>query len=471
MNLAIAGAEPKKMMCVGFNQDNTSLSVGTVNGYQLFSLTSKDQLETLHTNFTEKEACIVSRLFSSSLVAVVTLSSPRKVKICHFKKESEICNYSFSDTILSVKLNRQRLVVCLEENLYIHNIKDMKVIHTIRGTSPNPLGLCDLSYQERSYLAYPGSSQDGTLQIFDTEALKPVVVIAAHDNPLAAFSFNPNGSMIATASEKGTVIRVYSVPDGARLFDLRRGLKRCVSISSLAFSSDSLHLGASSNTETVHIFKLETQAQPSSAHKEETPNTWTGYLTSAMKSSAAAYLPSPVTDMFSQDRAFATCRLEASGMRTLCAFSSIRDVPYVFVVTEDGQLHIFTLDPLKGGECVEVARHRIDEFVQPPAHVSSPPTDRPLTSPSRKQDSPAQIQNRTMTLKLVVPQQTSNWMTTPNFHQCELLMSSAGKTGTAGYRHGNKPHMLNKKIYQKLGHRFLPACVTQPVRWPEKTMQ
>jgi len=29
------------------------------------------------------------------------------VKICHFKKESEICNYSFSDTILSVKLNRQ----------------------------------------------------------------------------------------------------------------------------------------------------------------------------------------------------------------------------------------------------------------------------------------------------------------------------------------------------------------------------
>jgi len=77
-----------------------------------------------------------------------------------------------------------------------------------------------------------------------------------------------------------------------------------------------------------------------------------------MKSSAAAYLPSPVTDMFSQDRAFATCRLEASGMRTLCAFSSIRDVPYVFVVTEDGQLHIFTLDPLKGGECVEVARHR-----------------------------------------------------------------------------------------------------------------
>ena len=32
---------------------------------------------------------------------------------------------------------------------------------------------------------------------------------------------------------------------------------RCVNINSLAFSHDSLFLCASSNTETVHIFKLE----------------------------------------------------------------------------------------------------------------------------------------------------------------------------------------------------------------------
>ena len=33
---------------------------------------------------------------------------------------------------------------------------------------------------------------------------------------------------------------------------------RCVSICSLAFSMDGMFLSASSNTETVHIFKLET---------------------------------------------------------------------------------------------------------------------------------------------------------------------------------------------------------------------
>lgn len=44
---------------------------------------------------------------------------------------------------------------------------------------------------------------------------------------------------------------------GQLLYEFRRGYARCVSIYSLSFSADSLFLCASSNTETVHIFKLE----------------------------------------------------------------------------------------------------------------------------------------------------------------------------------------------------------------------
>lgn len=75
--------------------------------------------------------CIIERLFSSSLVALVEMSNPRKLRVCHFKvwsnettvleisftnsislqKNSEICTYSYPDTILTVKLNRQVLMV------------------------------------------------------------------------------------------------------------------------------------------------------------------------------------------------------------------------------------------------------------------------------------------------------------------------------------------------------------------------
>lgn len=44
----------------------------------------------------------------------------------------------------------------------------MKVLHTIRDTPPNPAGLCCLSTNsDLCYLAYPGSSTTGEVQIFD----------------------------------------------------------------------------------------------------------------------------------------------------------------------------------------------------------------------------------------------------------------------------------------------------------------
>jgi len=390
MNLASVAGEPdRRLVFVSFNQDSSSLAVGTKDGYQLYSLNNVDKLELIHRNEVEKEACIVARLFSSSLIAVVSLASPRKLKVCHFKKETEICNYSYSNSILAVKLNRQRLIVCLEESLYVHNIRDMKVIHTIRSISANPNGLCDLSCSnECSYLAYPGSSRSGTVQIFDTITLRSVATIPAHDNPLAALSFNLSGNKIATASEKGTVIRVFSVPDGAKLFEFRRGVKRCVTISSLAFSADSLFLAASSNTETVHVFKLEKKED----RPTEEPHSWTGYVTSAFKSSAS-YLPTQVTEVFNQFRAFATCRLDQSGLRTICSLTTIQKVLYVLVVSEDGMLHAFTLDPLDGGDCKSIKAHRIDVLESISARRDSN-ADRPLLS-QKKSSPPSAEKTRT----------------------------------------------------------------------------
>lgn len=153
----------------------------------------------------------MERLFSSSLVAIVSLSSPRKLKVCHFKRNTEICNYSYSNTILAVKLNRQRLIVCLEESLYIHNIRDMKLLHTIRDTPPNPSGLCALSVNnENCFLAYPGHHSTGEVQLFDALSLQNKLTIPAHDNPLAALAFDSQGLKIATASDK--VSGAHSAP-------------------------------------------------------------------------------------------------------------------------------------------------------------------------------------------------------------------------------------------------------------------
>lgn len=283
----------------------------------------------------------MERLFSSSLLAIVSLNAPRKLKVCHFKKGTEICNYSYSNTIKTVKLNRARLVVCLEESLYIHNIRDMKVVHTIRDTPINSNGLCALAADsDNCYLAYPGSAVTGELQIFDAVNLHAKTMIPAHDSPLAAMAFSLNGSEIATASEKGTVIRVFSVNDGTKLYEFRRGVKRCVSISSLSFSTCKQYLCCSSNTETVHIFKLERsavtgersgiQSAGSVGHKTGDDN-WMGYLKNTVANYLPYALPTQVTDVFTQGRAFASAMLPVANIKHACAITTIQKSLRFFV--------------------------------------------------------------------------------------------------------------------------------------------
>ncbi len=66
----------------------------------------------------------------------------------------------------------QRLVVCLEESIWIHDMRDLRVLHTIREVPQNNDGLCALSpNNDNPYLAYPGSAITGEIQIFDTNNL------------------------------------------------------------------------------------------------------------------------------------------------------------------------------------------------------------------------------------------------------------------------------------------------------------
>ena len=64
----------------------------------------------------------------------------------------------------------------------------MKVLHTIRETPPNKNGLCALSIDsDHCYLAYPGHSSIGELQIFDALHLTERSMIPAHTGQLANF--------------------------------------------------------------------------------------------------------------------------------------------------------------------------------------------------------------------------------------------------------------------------------------------
>ena len=196
--------------------------------------------------------------------------------------------------MLAIRLNRKRLVVILEDQIYLYDISNMKLLHTIE-TSPNPngnvasipgatrslltlLAICALSpSSDDCYLAYPLpqkappasfappshappgathiSPTSGDVLLFDALKLEAINVVEAHRSPLSCITLNNAGTILATASDKGTIIRVFSVPSAHKLYQFRRGSMPS-RIYSMSFNTTSTLLCVSSATETVHIFKL-----------------------------------------------------------------------------------------------------------------------------------------------------------------------------------------------------------------------
>ncbi|CAF2926560.1 unnamed protein product [Rotaria sp. Silwood2] len=238
---------------------------------------------------------------------------------------------------------------------------DMKVLHIIRNVASNREGLCALSSNsDNSYLAYLGSSLTGQAQVFDTLNLKPGIIISAHESPLAAIAFDMSGTKLATTSNKETVIRVHSVADGTRVFEFRRGLRRHIETSreklvatiySLAFSPDPMFLAASSNTETIHIFRL---VNPKEKAPEEA--TWMGYFGRKL-SDVAHYLPKQTSEVLTQDRSFAFVHLQSPSMKTTIAMNVLNETLKLFVAGYDGVVCIYEVNINDGDECKQISQH------------------------------------------------------------------------------------------------------------------
>jgi len=331
MNLSQLGDSSKSLLFANFNQDATCLSVGTSEGFKVCN-TQPHFTEVYSQDLGAVGIC--EMLFCSSLVAVVGARddpsfSPRRLHIMNTKTKSTICELSFVTPILAVKMNKKRLVVIMETKIHIYDISSIKILHTI-DTAPNPKGLCGLSpSEENCYLAYPGSTDKGTVVIFDALTLQVVNVVEAHKTVVSRLAINASGTLIATSSNKGTVIRVFSIPETKKVYQFRRGTYPAV-VYSISFSYDSSLLCVSSETGTVHIFKID-------------------QLTSGSCTDVHTYLPTVVTDMWDTIpvRSFASLKVPA-GIENVCALNPANSL--VMIATADGSFLYYSMDPRVGGE-------------------------------------------------------------------------------------------------------------------------
>lgn len=81
-------------------------------------------------------------------------------------------------------------------------------------------------------------------------------IIQAHESDVGALAVNADGTLIATASIRGTIIRIFSAEEGVLLQELRRGSSKAF-ITSLNFHPSINMIACTSNRSSIHLFEIK----------------------------------------------------------------------------------------------------------------------------------------------------------------------------------------------------------------------
>jgi len=362
--------QTNELLYVGFNQDYGCFACGTDTGFKIFNVDPFK--ETFQRDFNKGGIGYVEMLFRCNILALVgggrnPRYAPNKVMIWDDHQNRCIGELSFRSEVKAVKLRRDRVVVVLEYKIYVYNFADLKLVDHIETTS-NPKGLCALCpYASNTVLVCPGLQRGHVrVELYNT---KSTTLIPAHETKLACFALNFDGTRLATASEKGTLFRIFDTATGKALQEVRRGADRA-EIYSICFNNTSEWLACSSDKGTIHIYKLkaDVQTKDKSDESEKDDHVKEKEKVDEKSSkekenpkSSLAFISGILPKYFRSEWSFAQYRVPDT--RTIVAFGSEKNS--IVVVSAEGNFYKAIFDPEKpGSECQQAPGGSYTKFIK-----------------------------------------------------------------------------------------------------------
>jgi len=356
-----------ELLHIGFNQDFTCFACGTETGFRVYSV---DPFRlTWKRDFDPPGGIgVIAMLFRTNILAFTGGGSnprfqPHKVLLWDDRQARSIAELSFRNAVRSVKLRRDLVVVVVDRKVYVYGFRSLSLLDSIE-TIENRKGLCCLSTgPERTVLVCPGMQQGRALVVFYPRVLgemtAPVTrerttIVAAHESCIASMGLDYSGGLLATASDKGTIVRVYDTSSGTRRQELRRGADRA-EIHSLVFSPAGDFLAVSSDKGTIHIFSVTPSQHPSNASVFGSELGQGAPSTNAKSSlqKISRVLPA----YFSSEWSLAQFRVP--DYRCIACFAN--EPHTIAVVCANGTYYKARFDPVRGGEMERMEFHQFDQ--------------------------------------------------------------------------------------------------------------
>ena len=190
--------------------------------------------------------------------------SPNKITIWDDHQCKIVSQIRFNSEVLKVKIRKDSIIGVLYDKIYILNIVTLEIIDMF-DTYDNPNGVFSCSNISNDLIiAFPNINGKGKVQIehylitYETTKKNEQKILNAHESPIACISINNEGTILATASDKGTLIRIFLISKGGGdhpIHVLKRG-KKNAKINCLLFDITSELIGCTSDAGTTHIFNI-----------------------------------------------------------------------------------------------------------------------------------------------------------------------------------------------------------------------
>ncbi|KPM08596.1 hypothetical protein NH340_JMT08047 [Sarcoptes scabiei] len=308
---------------VSINDDGDLFTVSLDSGIRIYSMEPLVGKEFIDSNVMGSVS-ICKLLSRTNLIAIVGGGTQPKfadntLLIWDDSLKKFVLEFTFATRVLSVVLRRDRLFVAERFRINCFSFPNSPKKLFGLETRDNPDGIFTVNTlnnaAEIQLLAYPGhrigsvqlldlkyanstqpqsSEQQSPLQnvttllekqisnslhqieINDLSAVSSSISpcsLSAHTSEIACLALNQNGTLLATASRKGTLIRIFrtiemdtpssiiadenrTVLNPQQLIEFRRGIDQAL-VYCIVFSPDSDYLLVSSDKGTVHIFALK----------------------------------------------------------------------------------------------------------------------------------------------------------------------------------------------------------------------
>jgi WD40 repeat protein len=99
------------------------------------------------------------------------------------------------------------------------------------------------------------------------------LTIQAHDTEIGALAINPEGTIIASASMRGHIIKLFSSDNGEVVQELKRGNSKA-EIQEIIFHPSLFLLACTSSKSSIHIFEFNKAIQKCTETRQYSFNTF-----------------------------------------------------------------------------------------------------------------------------------------------------------------------------------------------------